>query len=71
MADVLIYHPGTQGQVAVPEEGLHHYRQSGWVTMTEWQEQQAAAAAAPPEAPKPAEETARPLPPRAAKTGKE
>jgi hypothetical protein len=34
----VIYHPETQGTVVVPDEALSHYRQSGWVTVDEWQE---------------------------------
>jgi len=44
MSDVVIYHPGTDGQVAVPEESLPHYRQSGWLLLSEHQENEAAAA---------------------------
>jgi hypothetical protein len=42
MSDVVIYHPGTSAQVAVPEEGLPHYRQSGWLLLSEHQENEAA-----------------------------
>jgi hypothetical protein len=35
MSDVVIYHPGTAGQAAVPEESLPHYRQSGWLLLSE------------------------------------
>ena len=37
MSDVVIYHPGTQGQVAVPEEAVPHYRASGWLLLSEHQ----------------------------------
>ena len=43
MSDVVIYHPGTEAQVAVPEESLPHYRQSGWLLLSEHQENEAAA----------------------------
>ena len=46
MADVIIYHPETEGTVAVPEEALYHYRQSGWITAAERNELQARAEAA-------------------------
>jgi len=36
--NVIIYHPETQGEVAVPEESVHHYRASGWVLRSEWNE---------------------------------
>jgi hypothetical protein len=42
VSDVVIYHPGTGGQAAVPEEGLPHYRQSGWLLLSEHQENEAA-----------------------------
>jgi hypothetical protein len=42
MSDVVIYHPGTGGQESVPEEGLPHYRQSGWLLLSEHQENEAA-----------------------------
>lgn len=38
MADVQIYHPSTEGVADVPEEAVWHYRQSGWVLLSEWQE---------------------------------
>ena len=41
MSDVVIYHPGTGGQVAVPEEGLPHYRAAGWLLLSEHQENEA------------------------------
>lgn len=54
MADVEIYHPETQATVAVAEESVWHYRQSGWVKSSEWAETladqaKAAKAAAPAE----------------------
>jgi hypothetical protein len=42
MSNVVIYHPGTQLQESVPEEGLPHYRQSGWLLLSEHQENEAA-----------------------------
>jgi len=45
MSDVVIYHPGTDGQVAVPEESLPHYRRAGWLLLSEHQENEAARAA--------------------------
>jgi hypothetical protein len=44
MSDVVIYHPGTGGQVAVPEEALPHYRQSGWLLLSEHNANEAARA---------------------------
>jgi hypothetical protein len=44
VSDVVIYHPGTDGQVAVPEEALPHYRRSGWLLLSEHQENEAARA---------------------------
>ena len=44
MSDVVIYHPGTGGQVAVPEEAVPIYRRSGWLLLSEHNENQAAAA---------------------------
>jgi hypothetical protein len=44
VSDVTIYHPGTQGRVAVPEEALPHYRMSGWVLLSEHEENEAARA---------------------------
>jgi hypothetical protein len=44
MSDVVIYHPGTSGQVAVPEESLPHYRQSGWLLLSEHNANEAARA---------------------------
>ncbi len=42
MSDVTIYHPGTELRVAVPEEALPHYRASGWLLLSEHQENEAA-----------------------------
>ena len=42
MSDVIIYHPGTEGRVSVPEEALPHYRRSGWRLLSEHQENEAA-----------------------------
>lgn len=42
---VAIYHPETQATVDVPGESLSHYRRSGWVTKSEWDEAQEQAAA--------------------------
>jgi hypothetical protein len=44
MSDVMIYHPGTGATAAVPEEGVPHYRTSGWLLLSEHQENEAAAA---------------------------
>jgi len=44
MSDVVIYHPGIAQQAAVPEEALPHYRQSGWLLLSEHQENEATAA---------------------------
>jgi hypothetical protein len=41
MSDVVIYHPGTDATTAVPEEGLPHYRQSGWLLLSEHQANEA------------------------------
>ena len=41
MTDVVIYHPGTDATTAVPEEGLPHYRASGWLLLSEHQENEA------------------------------
>jgi hypothetical protein len=44
MSDVVIYHPGIAQQAAVPEESLPHYRQSGWLLLSEHQGNEAASA---------------------------
>ncbi len=44
--DIAIYHPQTQAVINVPEESVWHYRQSGWITYAEWQENEALRAAA-------------------------
>ena len=41
MSDVVIYHPGTDATTAVPEEGLPHYRASGWLLLSEHQANEA------------------------------
>jgi hypothetical protein len=41
MSDVVIFHPGTGGQAAVPEEGLPHLRASGWLLLSEHQANEA------------------------------
>jgi hypothetical protein len=42
MSNVVIYHPGLDRSESVPEEGLPHYRQSGWLLLSEHQENEAA-----------------------------
>jgi hypothetical protein len=42
MSNVVIYHPGTEAQVAVPEESLPQMRRSGWLLLSEHQENEAA-----------------------------
>jgi hypothetical protein len=54
MSDVVIYHPGTEAQVAVPEESLPHYRQSGWLLLSEHQANEAQRAEREAAASKPA-----------------
>lgn len=44
MSDVVIYHPGLGAQESVPEESLPHHRQSGWLLLSEHQENEAARA---------------------------
>ena len=44
MSDVVIYHPGTQGQESVPAESLPHYRRSGWLLLDEHNANEAARA---------------------------
>ena len=44
MSDVVIYHEGIGQQAVVPEEALPHYRQSGWLLLSEHQANEAAAA---------------------------
>ena len=46
MSDVVIYHPGTGAQVTVHEEALPQLRRSGWLLLSEHQENQAAAESA-------------------------
>jgi hypothetical protein len=45
MAEVMIYHPVTEGTVSVPLESVPHYRQAGWMLEEEHQENLAYAAA--------------------------
>ncbi len=42
MSDVIIYHPGTDARATVPEEALPHLRISGWLLLSEHQENEAA-----------------------------
>jgi hypothetical protein len=44
VSDVVIYHPVTEATVAVPEESVPHLRMSGWLLLSEHQENQAQAA---------------------------
>jgi hypothetical protein len=44
MSDVVAYHPGTEAQVSVPEESMHHLRASGWLLLDEHLANQAQAA---------------------------
>lgn len=44
MSDVTVYHPGTEATVTVPESAVPHLRISGWLLLSEHQENQAAAA---------------------------
>jgi hypothetical protein len=44
MSDVTIYHPGTGGRVDVPEEAVPHHRMSGWLLLSEHEENEAARA---------------------------
>lgn len=37
MSDVLIYHPVTGAQSAVPEESVPHHRRAGWLLLSEYQ----------------------------------
>jgi hypothetical protein len=43
--DVTVYHPGTEATVDVPESSVPHLRMSGWLLLSEHQENQAAAEA--------------------------
>ena len=54
MSDVVIYHPGIAQQAAVPEEALPHYRQSGWLLLSEHQANEAQRAEREAAASKPA-----------------
>lgn len=42
MSDVVIVHPGMGAQESVPEESLPHHRQSGWLLLSEHQENEVA-----------------------------
>jgi hypothetical protein len=44
VSDVVIYHPGTQARVSVPDVALPHHRMSGWVLLSEHEENEAARA---------------------------
>lgn len=46
MSDVRAYHPDTGGEALVPQEAMHHLRQSGWLLASEHEANQAAAEAA-------------------------
>ena len=46
MSDVVIYHPGTDQRASVPEDAVWHLRQSGWLLLSEHQENEAAREAA-------------------------
>ncbi len=54
MSDVVIYHPGTEAQVTVHEEALPQLRRSGWLLLSEHQQNEAAAAEREAAASKPA-----------------
>jgi hypothetical protein len=41
MSDVVIYHKDLDRSESVPEEGLPHYRQSGWLLLSEHQANEA------------------------------
>lgn len=41
MSDVVIYHPGTTARASVPEEAVPHYRRSGWVLLSEHEQNEA------------------------------
>jgi len=58
--DVMIFHPGTGLNVAVPEESVWHYRGSGWITEAEHQEHLAAEQSAADEAARAARKEAQP-----------
>ena len=44
MSDVIIYHPGTDARASVPEEAVPHHRRSGWLLLSEHEENEAARA---------------------------
>jgi hypothetical protein len=50
MANVVIYHPETQANTTVPEDSVWHYRQSGWLLRSEFDENEALAASRAAEA---------------------
>ena len=54
MSDAVVYHPGTEAIVAVPEESVPHLRMSGWLLLSEHQANQAQAAEREQAASKPA-----------------
>ena len=41
MSDVTIYHPGTGQRASVPEEAVWHHRQSGWLLLSEHEQNEA------------------------------
>ena len=41
MSDVTIYHPGTDARASVPEEAVPHLRRSGWVLLSEHEQNEA------------------------------
>jgi hypothetical protein len=41
MSDVMIYHPGTDATAAVPEEAVPQLRVSGWLLLSEHQQNEA------------------------------
>ena len=52
--NVVIYHPGLGVQESVPEESLPHHRRSGWLLLSEHQENEAQRAEREAAASKPA-----------------
>lgn len=44
MSDVAVHHPGLGQQATVPEESLPHLRVSGWLLLSEHQQNEAEAA---------------------------
>lgn len=55
MSDVTIYHPGTDARASVPEEAVPHYRRSGWVLLSEHEQNEAERAEREAAASKPAD----------------